>query len=67
MDRERPAHRERGVARMVTVAARSWGDGDPLVFDVVRHGEEWSRNEEGALLLSARKCAWTAKSRERAI
>jgi len=35
MNRECPAYRERGVARMATVAALSQGEGDPLVFDVV--------------------------------
>jgi len=34
MDRECPAHRERGVARMATAAALSQGDSDLLVFDV---------------------------------
>jgi len=35
MYRECPAHRERGVAHMVTVKDLSRDDSDPLVLDVV--------------------------------
>lgn len=35
MNRECPAHRERGVARATAGAALRRDDGDPLVLDVV--------------------------------